>query len=139
MKQCQAVGSDDLFQSQSESVQEVLFVPQSRHVVENVPDQMRKDFGVRLRPKLMTLGQKLVPQLLEIFDDSIVNERELSALVQMWMSVAVCHAAMRCPPGMSDTGEPMHGIFLNHLRQTGYPARAFPQFHLPVRQCRNAG
>ena len=59
-------------------------------------DEVRGDLGVGLRAKGIALGQHLVLDGLEIFDDAIVNDRHAPAR-KMRMRIGLGDASMRCP------------------------------------------
>jgi hypothetical protein len=67
------------------------------------PDQMREHFGVRIGAKIrVAASNQLILKRLIIFDDAIVNQRQLPARVKMRMRVFVIHFAMRRPARMAD-------------------------------------
>ena len=45
---------------------------------------------------------KFFAKLYIIFDDAIVDERELALVIKMWVGIAIGWSAMGCPASMSD-------------------------------------
>src|SRR3984957_20180246 len=116
MKKRQPVGSDALLEIDPKRVQQILFVPRPGHGIKEMADEMSQHFGVGFRAEGMTLADQLVPQLLKILDDPVMNERQFPALIQMRMRIFVRNSPMSRPPGMSNAGRSVRRILLNQLR-----------------------
>ena len=64
-------------------------------------DKVRHDLAVSLAQEFAPVGDELVPQRLEIFDDAIVDQRDRSGDVRV--GVADRRRAMRRPAGVGNT------------------------------------
>jgi len=99
---------------------------------------MSQDLRVGLRSKGMTLTDELIPQLLKILDDPVMNERQFPALIEVRVGIFVGHLPVGRPPGVSDAGGSVGWFALNQLRQARDAARALAQLHHTVFHRRDA-
>ena len=67
-----------------------------------VADEMQHRLGVGLGLELVPLGGQLLPQLLEVLDDAVVDDRH--ALVHVRVGVALDRLAVRGPARVADAG-----------------------------------
>ena len=67
-----------------------------------VGDQITKDLGVGLRLERIALGQQERLDLRVVFDDSVVNQGELTVAADMRVGIAVGDATMSCPARVAD-------------------------------------
>ena len=77
---------------------------------------MSQHLGVRFRTEGMPLAKKLIPQLLKIFDDPVMDQGQFPTLIQVRMGVFVRNKAMSRPPGMSNSGRSVCRFLLHELR-----------------------
>src|SRR4051812_11373079 len=70
----------------------------STRIIVNFPDEMREHLCVSVGAKLrVATTDELILKRLIVFNDAIVNERQLAACVKMGMRIFVVHAAVGCP------------------------------------------
>ena len=95
-------------------------------------DQMGDDFGVGLACEGIALGLQLGAQLVVVFDDAVVDERDATGrrlaragtVREVRVRVVDCRCAMRRPARVSDAGAALHlvmgdaGLELGHARGT---------------------
>ena len=65
-------------------------------------DQVSEDFGVCLRTKVMTIADQPIAQGSVIFDDTIVNERQFTAGIEVRVRVFVRDFSVRGPASVTD-------------------------------------
>ena len=70
--------------------------------VERFLDEVRQDFGVRLGDELVTALHELLLERGRVFDDPVMNNRDVVLAVDVRMRVALVRGAVRCPPGVGD-------------------------------------
>ena len=71
--------------------------------------QVRNDFGVCVRDKLIAFLHQLLFQLQVVFDNPVVHDRNASVSVQMRMSVHIRRLAVSRPSRMADPEYARHG------------------------------
>jgi len=97
--------------------------------VEGCLDEMREDFGVRLR-------DERVPRLLEhraqrsiVLDDAVVHHRDGALAVVVWMRVEFVRRPVRRPARMRDADVPLDGIRHDRRFEHGDLALGLPRLH----------
>ena len=70
--------------------------------------QVCDHFAVGFTCKSVACTNQLFLQLLVIFDNPVVNNRDIVLAGRMGVSILVCHAAVRCPARVSDTDLARH-------------------------------
>src|SRR3546814_1024673 len=93
-------------------------------------------FGIGLRFKAAPAGLKLVPKVLEVFDDAVVDQRYLKRCVRV--GVAGGGRAVRRPAGMCDSDPSGQRIGGKRLRQIIELSFGAPPFDMPVDDGRDA-
>ena len=90
---------------------------------------MRDGFRIGFGIEKITFSLKLAAQRSEIFDNTIVNERNPAR--HMRMRVTFCRRAMRCPARMPDTGcaRPWNGAGAVPEDLRVFPLRAAAKVH----------
>ena len=99
---------------------------------------MSQHLSVGLRSKGMTLTDELIPQLLEILDYPVMDERQFPALIEMRMGIFIGYLPMCRPSGVSNAGGTIGRFPLNQLRQARDTARALAELHHTVFHRRDA-
>ena len=74
-----------------------------RPIHESILDEMRQHLGIGLGPERMALLQQRITKLDIVFDDPIVDHRDVAAAVGMWMSIGIVRSPMSSPAGMPDS------------------------------------
>ena len=134
-----AVSADHLFQRRAQRLQQpALGRLASRGIVE-LPDEMRQHLRVGLRMKDMAFADELVFQRRVVFDDAIMAEKQLSALIRVRMRVGVGHSAMRGPARVGNARRPGGRGLLDQFRQIGDAPDPFAGLDLPVVHDRHSG
>ncbi len=72
--------------------------------VVGLAQQVGDDLGVGLRAQRVTALGELRPQLGEVLDDAVVDDRDLRGVVQVGVGVGVRRSAVGGPPGVADSG-----------------------------------
>ena len=67
-------------------------------------EQMRSHFGVGLRSEHMASGGEARSQRDMVFDDAVVNDREIAVAIEVRVCVLISRCAMGGPPGMTQRG-----------------------------------
>ena len=82
-------------------------------------DQMREDLGIGFAAKNVAELDQARSQGGVVFDDAVVNDRDLAAAVHVRMCVGVGRRPVRCPASMSDADDP--GKLLAVIEPLGEP------------------
>ena len=91
-----AEGALDLVERVADGLEEVALVA--------IPYQMREDFGVGLGVEVMALPLKPGAEGAVVFDDSVVDERDVAGLVEVRVGVDLGWRAVGGPAGVGDAG-----------------------------------
>ena len=76
-------------------------------------NQIDKHFRVRLRNEFIAFREQFILQFRVIFDDSVVNQRELAGVVQVRMRIPDGGYAVSCPAGVRNAAGLLHlAVFL---------------------------
>ena len=67
-------------------------------------DEMHKHLGVGRTAEGITVRREFKPQSGMIFDDAIMDQRNVACRIEMGVSVAIAGVAMRRPSGMRNSG-----------------------------------
>src|SRR5437763_1146032 len=103
MNESDAVRADDLAKCGPNSVEKPGLPSRRVHragarIIVQLSDQMREHLGIGVGAKLRVAAtDKLILKGLIVFDDAIVNQRQLPARVEMRMGIFVIHTAMSRP------------------------------------------
>src|SRR5579859_3368722 len=81
-------------------------------------DQMRQDLRVRGGAKLMPARHQAFLEPLEIFNDAVVNNSNLAALVQVRVGIFIRGLAMSGPTGVADADLAGKRVELEEFGQT---------------------
>ncbi|CAB4634608.1 unannotated protein [freshwater metagenome] len=60
--------------------------------------------GIGFAQKLFTLGKKLLFELVEVFDDAVMNQSQFATITQVGVGVFVSRTTVGGPPGVSNAG-----------------------------------
>lgn len=81
-------------------------------------EKLRDDLTVGLGGEMHALFLQILAQLHVVFDDAVVDERDLAVLADMRVRVGVIRLAVGRPAGMADAGHPMQRrAVIGHLDQ----------------------
>ena len=69
-----------------------------------IADQMREHLGVGFREEMMTLALKPRAQRAVVFNDAIVHQCDVAALVEVRVCIDLGRRPMGCPTGVRDAG-----------------------------------
>ena len=72
--------------------------------LERVRKKNRSDLSVGLTDEFVALGNQLVLDLKEVFDNAVVNERQATIVGQVWMRIHIGRCAVRGPPRVPNAG-----------------------------------
>ena len=96
-------------------------------VAEDVAEQCGGDLGVCFGGEFDALGQELLLQFREVFDDAVVDHGQASAVGQVRVGVPVGGAAVGCPAGVTDAGQGFRqGLCLKFTEEVSELARLLP-------------
>src|SRR5690606_28352367 len=94
-------------------------------LIQIISHEMNDGFRVRIRLELVTLGCELLLQLLEVLDDSIVDDGDPT--VHMRMGIALDGPAVSRPPRMPDASTTLQRLLPQpHLEVLELAFRAAP-------------
>ena len=66
-------------------------------------DQVGGNLGIGLRGKFCACGHQLSLELIEVFDDSVVNQRQLGGrATDVRVSISICRRPVGCPAGVTN-------------------------------------
>ena len=108
VNQSDAVRANHLPKRRANSFKKPGFFPGDVHragarIVVEFPDKMREHFGVGIGTKSrITVTNELIFKRLIVFNDAVMNQRQLAAGVEVWMCVFVVNLTMRCPASVAD-------------------------------------
>jgi hypothetical protein len=85
----------------------------------------------------MFLGQELVSKQLKIFDHSVVNQRELTGLIDVRVRILIGHRTVGSPTGVPKPYRTARRFLLDQFGQTANPSGAFADLHRSVRYQRD--
>jgi|GEM_PF-5938946 len=77
-------------------------------LIEIIRDQMENCLGVGLRLELVAFGRELVPKLLEVLDDAVVNHSH--AVIHVGVGIALDRPTMRRPARVANAGPPFQRL-----------------------------
>ena len=80
-------------------------------------DQVADALGVSLRREAVAFGPQLPPELDEVLDDSVVNERYLVGAVGVGVGVGVGRRPVGRPPGVSYPAAALGQPVVDHLEE----------------------
>ncbi len=109
-----AVGADDVLERAAYGFRErgpVVAGMLGVDLLVMVADEMGENFRVRLRHKLVSLGQQAFLQKLVVLDDAVVDEGDLAGLVEVRVGIGIGRRAVRRPAGMADADFAFGGLF----------------------------
>ena len=86
-----------------------------------VADQMRDDFRIGVRSKIVPIGLQLVPQFGKVLDDAVVNQRDSTGGITVRVRVLVRGISVGRPARMADADGRARGTV--QLRQLGFEVR----------------
>ena len=97
-----------------------------------VADNVSQDFGIGLRTEFVAAPQELVPQRRVVLDDAVVDDGQVTRLIDMGVSIRVTRLSMCCPARMTDAERTVNRPLVQQLRQPGYPSDALANLQAPI-------
>ena len=86
-------------------------------------DGLDSYFGISIGIELVTLADHLLPELLIVLDDAVVNTDDIVIVNDVRMRVVLGRLAVSCPSGVTDTACALDGLArISLLRQDLEPA-----------------
>src|SRR5690606_20227547 len=110
--------------------------------VVQVVDQVGDDFGVGLAFEDIAGGFQLSAQIVVVFDDAVVHQRDARLVFaqarEMWVGIVGGGHAMGGPAGVGDAGEAGQPVLRDLLAQFGHALRTAGAAQVPVHVQRHA-
>ena len=99
-----------------------------------IADEVGEDFGVGLRDEFVAFGEQAFFELLMVFDDAVVDERDFAGLIEVRMRVLVGRQAVGRPAGVADAGRALGGLLAQERGQIVDAAGLLAKLELAVVQ-----
>ena len=87
-------------------------------------NQLRQNFRIRFRPERNALFLQLFFQKVVIFNNAVVNDKNVVRFVPLRMGVLYRGFTVRCPTGVGNADAALHGLAIHK----GFQARDLSQF-----------
>ena len=120
-----AIGAGDLLQGLAHGGDETPPGIRACDRVVDTPDEVGEDFGIGLRKKDMALLQKPTFDRLVVLDDTVVNECEPAAGIEVGVRVRIGRFPVGRPAGVADAAGPAHRVLGDEGLEVGDPPALF--------------
>src|SRR5436190_23848112 len=95
-------------------------------------DHVGENFGISLGLELVPVSKEVVPKRGVVLDNAVVDNCQISRLIDMGMGVGVTRQSVSCPTSMTDADRAVNGALVQQVCETGHAPDALANLQAAV-------